>query len=98
METFGYETKYKREQILEFPKTHYVDAVSICCNAQKVELEDTFYLKKHVSKGDYQQRTGKRSEKIIPTGKLFGLRKFDLIKTEHGAAIVKVKDLLAILL
>ncbi|WP_239451075.1 RNA-guided endonuclease IscB [Methanosarcina horonobensis] len=59
IETFGYETKYKREQMLELPKTHYFDAVSICCNDQKVELEDIFYLKKHVSKGDYQQRTGK---------------------------------------
>ena len=56
-----------------------------------MELEDVFYLKKHVSKGDYQQRTGKRSEKVIPTGKLFGVRKFDLIKTEKGAGIVKGK-------
>ena len=91
IETFGYETKYKREKILELQKTHYFDAVSICCNNQKVELEDIFYLKKHVSKGDYQQRTGKRSEKIIPTGKLFGLRKFDLIKTKQGVGIIKGK-------
>ncbi|RPJ78021.1 MAG: HNH endonuclease [Alphaproteobacteria bacterium] len=90
VETFGYETKYKREQILELPKTHYFDAVSICSDI-KVGLEDVFYLKKHVSKGDYQQRTGKRSEKKIPTGKLFGLRKFDLIETEHGVGIVKGK-------
>jgi len=48
-------------------------------------------LKKHVSKGDYQQTTGKRSEKKIPTGKLFGLRKFDLIQTEQGCGIVKGK-------
>jgi len=89
-ETLGYETKFKREQILELPKTHYFDAVSICSD-KKVKLEDSFYLKKHVSKGDYQQRTGKRSEKKIPTGKLFGLRKFDLIKTEQGVGIVKGK-------
>jgi hypothetical protein len=90
LETFGYETKFTREQILQLPKTHYFDAVSICCN-QKVELENIVYFKKHVSKGDYQQRTGKRSEKIIPTGKLFGIRKFDLIKTEQGVGIVKGK-------
>ncbi len=89
-EIFGYETKFKREQVLGLSKTHYFDAVSICCN-QKVELEDIFYLKRHVSKGDYQQRTGKRSEKKIPTGKLFGLRKFDLIKTDQGVGIVKGK-------
>lgn len=89
-ETFGYETKFKREQILSLPKTHYFDAVSICCD-QKVGLSDIVYLKRHVSKGDYQQRTGKRSEKKIPTGKLFGLRKFDLIRTEKGTGIIKGK-------
>ena len=76
---------------MKLPKTHYFDAVSICFGNSKVKFDDTLYLKKHVSKGDYQQRTGKRSEKIIPTGKLFGLRKFDLIETEKGIGIVKGK-------
>ena len=63
-------------------KTHYFDAVAICCrDDQKVEVEDSVFLKRNVPAGDYQQRRGKRSEKKIPTGKLFGLRKFDLIKT-----------------
>ena len=91
IETFGYETKFKREQILKLPKTHYFDAVSICFTNLNVEYNDTIYLKKHISKGDYQQRTGKRSEKVIPTRKLFGLRKFDLIKTGQGVGIVKGK-------
>ena len=91
IETFGYETKYKREQILKLPKTHYFDAVSICFGNSRVKLDNTLYLKKHVNKGDYQQRTGKRSEKVIPTGKLFGLRKFDLIETDKGVGIVKGK-------
>ncbi|MGB9928130.1 MAG: RNA-guided endonuclease IscB [Methanosarcina sp.] len=91
IETFGYETKFKREQILHLPKTHYFDAVSICYTNLKVKFDDILYLKKHVSKGDYQQRTGKRSEKKIPTGKLFELRKFDLIKTNQGVGIVKGK-------
>ncbi|HWR24957.1 MAG TPA: RNA-guided endonuclease IscB [Methanosarcina sp.] len=91
LETFGYETKFKREQVLHLPKTHYFDAVSICFTNLKVKFNDILYLKKHVSKGDYQQRTGKRSEKKIPTGKLFGLRKFDLIQTEQEVGIVKGK-------
>lgn len=91
IETFGYETKFKREQILKLPKTHYFDAFSICFTNLKVKFDNTLYLKKHVSKGDYHQRTGKRSEKKIPTGKLFGLRKFDLIQTEQGVGIVKGK-------
>lgn len=91
-ETFGYETKFKREQILQLPKTHYNDAVAICCEYDEVvNLLNTVYLKKHVSKGDYQQTNGRRSEKRIPTGKLFGLRKFDYIQTPKGKGFVKGK-------
>jgi len=53
-EVFGYETKYRREQILNLPKTDYYDAVAICCNDDEiVQLDDTVYFKKHVAKGDY---------------------------------------------
>ena len=91
-ETFGYETKFKRERILNFPKTHYNDAVAICCEeGELVNPCDIIYYKKHVSKGDYQQTKGKRSEIKIPTGKLFGLRKFDLIQTVKGIGFVKGK-------
>ena len=91
-ETFGYETKFKREQVLQLPKTHYHDAVAICCDdGEVVKLNDTVYFKKHVSKGDYKQTKGKRSEVRIPTGKLFGLRKFDLISTTKGTGFVKGK-------
>ena len=91
-ETFGYETKFKRERILNFPKTHYNDAVAICCEeGELVNPCDIIYYKKHVSKGDYQQTKGKRSEIKIPTSKLFGLRKFDLIQTAKGTGFVKGK-------
>lgn len=91
-ETFGYETKFKREFKLKLPKTHYNDGVAICCDFDQIITKNpVVYFKKHVSKGDYQQTTGKRSEKKIPTGKLFGLRKLDLIKTEKGTGIVKGK-------
>lgn len=53
-ETFGYETKFKREKILQLPKTHYNDAIAICCeDGELVDLSPVFYSKKHVSKGDY---------------------------------------------
>ena len=91
-EVFGYQTKYKREQLLHLPKTHYYDAVAICCEeGENVEVSSTIYLKKHVSKGDYQQTKGKHSEKRVPTGKLFGLRKFDYIQTPKGNGFVKGK-------
>ena len=91
-ETFGHETKFKREQILQLPKSHYFDAVAICCEeGEIVDLSDSVYFKKHVAKGDYQQTKGSHSEKKIPTGKLFGLRKFDYIRTPKGIGFVKGK-------
>lgn len=91
-ETFGYETKFRREQVLHLPKSHVNDAIAICCTDDQliVPLGDVFY-KRHVAAGDYQQTKGKHSEKRIPTSKLFGLRKFDLVKTLKGVGFVKGK-------
>lgn len=91
-ETFGYETKFKREQILQLPKSHHLDAVAICCEeGEIVNLSDSVYFKKHVAKGDYRQTNGACSEKRIPTGRLFGLRKFDYIQTPKGTGWIKGK-------
>jgi 5-methylcytosine-specific restriction endonuclease McrA len=91
-ECFGYQTKFKREQILQLPKTHYNDAVAICCEEREMaELYNYVLYQKSVSKGDYQQYKGGRSEKKIPTGKLFGIRKFDYIQTNKGVGFVKGK-------
>ncbi|MGZ3333981.1 MAG: RNA-guided endonuclease IscB [Isosphaeraceae bacterium] len=90
--TFGYETKWQREQCLGWPKSHAADAVAICCeDGQVVTPSSTVVHKRHVAKGDYQQTSGKRSEQRIPTGKLFGLRKFDLVATPNGVGFVKGK-------
>ncbi len=92
IEIFGYETKFKREQVLQLTKTHHNDAVAICCEDDEwVKPLDVVVNKRHVSKGDFQQFKGAHSEKRIPTGKLFGLRKFDLIKTSKGIGFVKGK-------
>ncbi len=91
-ETFGYETKFKREQVLGLSKTHYHDAVAICCEqGEWVEASPHVFYKHHVAKGDYRQTNGARSEKTIPTGKLFGLKKHDLIQTPKGTGFVKGK-------
>lgn len=91
-ETFGYETKFKREQMLRLPKTHYNDAVAICCaEGEIVDSSPIVYLKRHVPKGDYRQTRGKHSEQKIPTGKLFSLRKFDYIETTKGRGFIKSK-------
>lgn len=89
IETFGYITKEHR-QLLGLPKEHYVDALVIASQG----VETTFrireiLLKKCVSKGDYQQTKGVRSHQVIPTGKIFGFRKFDKVKYLGGEYFIK---------
>jgi hypothetical protein len=91
-ETFGYETKHKRELVLKLPKTHYYDAVAICCeDGELAQPASQVLYKRHVAAGDYQQTKGIRSEKRIPVGKLFGLKKHDFIRTPQGTGFVKGK-------
>ncbi len=80
-ETFGYITKEHR-QLFELPKEHYIDAVVIACQGNPAYFNriNSVIYKRCVSKGDYQQTKGIRSEKRIPTGKLFGFRKFDKVR------------------
>ncbi len=92
VETFGYETKFKREQVLQLLKTHANDAIAICYEeGELVNPDNNIFHKKHVSAGDYQQTKGVRSQMRIPTGKLFGFRKHDYIKTSKGLGFVKGK-------
>jgi len=80
IETHGYVTKENRFN-LGYPKEHYIDAVVIACQGNPVTFKtDNVIYKRCVSKGDYQQTKGIRSEKRIPTGKLFGFRKFDKVR------------------
>ena len=90
-QTFGYLTKMKRQQ-LGLTKTHANDAIAICCiGLDQIKSPTAVLYKRHVAAGDYRQTKGKRSEIKIPTGKLFGLRKFDLIKTPKETGFVKGK-------
>lgn len=89
-ETFGFITKVDRmEQSLK--KRHFIDAAVIASKGQSVKLIDKTIVRRYIAKGDYQQTKGARSEKTIPTGKLYGLRKFDLINTPKGIGFVKGK-------
>jgi hypothetical protein len=91
-ETFGYETKYKREQILKWPKTHANDAVAAClADGELVQTMGHILIKNHMAAGDYKQTSGKHSQKMVPTGKLFGLRKGDKVRIPMGVGFVKGK-------
>ncbi|MDD4123774.1 MAG: RNA-guided endonuclease IscB [Bacilli bacterium] len=79
-ETFGFVTKEHR-QLLKLPKEHYMDAVAIASQGDKVNFKTNVVLfKKCMPEGDYQQSKGIRSEQRIPTGKIQGFRKFDKVR------------------
>ncbi len=79
-ETFGFVTKEHR-QLMGLSKEHYFDAVAIATQGKEPTFKMSNVLfKKCVSDGDYQQTKGVRSEQVIPTGKLFGFRKFDKVQ------------------
>jgi hypothetical protein len=86
-ETFGYITKEHR-QLMALSKEHYNDAIAIA-SLNNIEntgsshikyLIDNIMYKKCISKGDFQQNKGVRSQQKIPTGKIRGFRKFDKVK------------------
>ena len=88
-ETFGFVTKEHR-QLMRLPKEHYFDAVAIATQGKEPTFKTSNVLfKKCVSDGDYQQTKGVRSEQVIPTGKLFGFRKFDKVQYKGNEYFIK---------
>jgi len=88
-ETFGFITKEHR-QVMNLPKEHYMDAVAIASQGHVVNFKvKNILYKKCISNGDYQQTKGIRSEKIIPTGKIQGFRKFDKVKYLNNEYFIK---------
>ena len=80
IETFGFVTKMNR-LANNLPKEHFIDACMIASSGKMIKFKtNVLYLKHSVSDGDYRQTNGKRSEKRLSTGKLFGFRKFDKVK------------------
>lgn len=80
IETFGMVTKANRLH-MGLDKSHYLDACVIASGGNNINFKtETLYLKRDVSVGDYQQTKGIRSEKRIPTNKIFGFKKFDKVK------------------
>lgn len=79
IETFGFVTKENRNN-LDLSKDHFIDACVIASGGDSFILNDTFYRKRRVAKGDYQLTKGIRGEQRIPVGKVQGFRKFDKVK------------------
>ena len=81
IETFGSVTKANRLMLKDIAKDHHLDACVIATEGkQPLFTTNIVYIKRSVSKGDYQQTKGVRSQQKIPTGKINGFRKFDKVK------------------
>lgn len=79
IETFGYITKENRLN-LKLPKEHFIDACIIATGGFNFSLPKKIFIKRHVTRGDYQLTKGSRSEKQIPQSKILGFRKWDKVK------------------
>lgn len=78
-ETFGFVTKANRENLV-LKKDHFIDACVIASGGLEFEELDVLYRKKCVSRQDRQLCKGVRDEKKLPTGKVFGFKKFDKVR------------------
>ena len=79
IETFGFVTKENRLSI-DVDKHHYLDACVIATGGKEFKICSNIYKKRCISKGDFQQTKGSRSEQKLNTKKICGFRKFDKIK------------------
>ena len=100
--TYGYETKYKRIQVLHLPKSHQNDALAIACEIGEVvkPLEMSHHL--HcLARGQYQRFNGPHSEhKCWAPRTVRGFKLYELVKAnghlgyiagrrEKGAFVIK---------
>ena len=79
IETFGFVTSENRNH-LKLKKDHYIDACVIASGGLKFKELDVIFYKHRVSKGDYKLARGARGEQKLPTGKIYGFRKFDKVR------------------
>ncbi len=82
--TYGYETKYKRIQVLGLPKSHANDAVAIACQrGESVKAGSSLYQIRCMARGNYQLYNGKRSEhKVWAPKKLQGWKLYELVEAK----------------
>lgn len=80
IETFGYVTKANREPS-KLSKEHYNDAITIACGCvPKPKISSYLYKKRHIPRQERILCKGVRGEKKIPTGKVFGFRRYDKVE------------------
>jgi 5-methylcytosine-specific restriction endonuclease McrA len=87
---YGYETKYKRIQVLDLPKSHTNDAVAIACEmGEEVKSLETVYRIRCFGRGQYQRFNGLRSEhKCWAPSKVRGFKLYELVKAKGAVGYI----------
>ena len=88
IETFGFVTAENRNH-LKLEKDHYIDACIIASGGLDFEELDVIYKKRRVSIQDRILTKGICGEQKLPTGKLFGFKKFDKVKYLGEVCFIK---------
>ena len=88
IETFGFVTKENRNN-LNLSKGHFVDACVIASGGKGFKQLDWLFKKRRVAKQNRQLCRGIRGEKQIPTGKVFGFRRFDKVRYLKEICFIK---------
>ena len=79
IETFGFVTSENRNH-LKLEKDHYIDACVIASGGLKSKELDVIYRKRRIPRQDRALTKGVRGEQKLPTGKIFGFKKFDKVE------------------
>jgi hypothetical protein len=100
--TYGYETNYKRIQVLDLPKSHANDAVAIACEmGEVVKPLATVHQIRCLGRGQYQRFNGLRGEhKCWAPRKVRGFKLYEVVQAkgqvgyiagrrEKGAFVIK---------
>ena len=88
IETFGFVTKTNREN-LSLSKEHFIDACVIASAGRMFEQSNWLFKKRRVAKQNRQLCKGIRGEKKLPTGKVFGFKRFDKVKYLKEICFIK---------
>jgi hypothetical protein len=88
--TYGYETKYKRNQVLHLPKSHTNDAVAIACEiGEVVSPLKLFHHLRCLARGHYQRFNGPHSEhKCWAPRQVRGFRLYELVKVQGAVGYI----------
>lgn len=88
--TYGYETKYKRIQVLGLPKSHTNDAVAIACEiGEMVKPLETVHYLRCLARGQYQRFNGPHSEhKCWAPRKVRGFKLYELVEVKEQTGYI----------